>query len=164
MSRVTIRSATPEDAPLLHTLVGELAAYEKLSAELTGSVEMLRSALFAPTPVAEALVGELEGTPVGFALFFTTFSTFLMKPGIHLEDLYVREAARGHGVGRALLQAVAQRAEARGCGRLEWDVLDWNAPSIAFYESLGAQAHRGWTPYRVTGARLTALARADRTR
>ncbi|HUP92512.1 MAG TPA: GNAT family N-acetyltransferase [Solimonas sp.] len=153
-----IRFATPADVPLILQLIQELAAYEKLSHEVVATEERLHASLFGPRPYAEALIAEEGGTGCGFALFFHNYSTFLARPGIYLEDLFVRPAARGRGLGKALLVRLAQLAIERGCGRLEWAVLDWNAPAIAFYRSLGAKSMDQWTVNRVTGADLAALA------
>jgi len=153
-----VRSATEEDVPLILDLIRELAAYERLSHEVVATERGLRGWLFGERPVAEVLIGELEGHPVAFALFFHNFSTFLGKPGIYLEDLYVRPRFRGRGMGKAMIVRLARLAMERGCGRLEWSVLDWNEPSIGFYESLGAVAMRGWTLHRLTGEALDGLA------
>ena len=153
-----IRPATCNDAALIATLIRELADYEKLLHECHVTAEAIAQSLFGAKPQAECVIAERNGTAVGFALFFHNYSTFLAKPGLYLEDLFVRPEARGHGVGKALLAHLAQLAVARGCGRFEWSVLDWNAPAIAFYESLGARAQSEWSIYRVTGAALTALA------
>ncbi len=152
-----IRPATEEDVPLLLRFIKELAEYEKLSHEVTATEEVLRDSLFGGRRVAEALLAHHEGEPAGFALFFHNFSTFLGLPGIYLEDLYVRPEYRGSGIGRALLVRLAKLAKERGCGRLEWWVLDWNEPSIGFYKSLGAVAMDDWTVYRVTGDALERL-------
>jgi GNAT superfamily N-acetyltransferase len=152
-----VRSATDEDVPLILDLIRELAEYERLSHEVVATEEGLRGWLFGERPVAEVLIGELEGHPAAFALFFHNFSTFLGKPGIYLEDLYVRPRFRGRGLGRAMMVRLAGLARERGCGRLEWSVLDWNAPSIGFYESLGAIAMTGWTVHRLTGEALDRL-------
>lgn len=153
-----IRPATTADCPLISALIGELADYEKLRHECHATAEALSASLFGPKPQAECVIAELAGEPVGFALFFHNYSTFLAKPGLYLEDLFVRPAARGQRVGKALLTHLAALAVARGCGRFEWSVLDWNAPAIAFYESLGAKAQSEWTIYRVTGEALQQLA------
>lgn len=155
---LTIRPATAGDCGAIVGLIRQLAEYEKLSHECHASEESLRQHLFGPRVFAEAMVAEWEGRTVGFALFFHNYSTFLTKPGIYLEDLYVEPAMRGRGVGKALLVHLAKLALERGCGRLEWSVLDWNAPSIAFYKSLGARPMDDWTMYRLTGEALTALA------
>jgi len=128
MPELEIRGATEDDVPLILSLIKELAEYERLSHEVHATEELLRNSLFGEQKVAEALLGYLEGDPAGFALFFHNFSTFLGKPGIYLEDLYVRPEVRGAGVGRALLVHVARLAKERGCERLEWSVLDWNEP------------------------------------
>jgi GNAT superfamily N-acetyltransferase len=155
---ITIREATEEDVLLIRQFIGELAEYEKLSHEVTATESLLREHLFGPRPVAEAMIAELDGEPVGFALFFHNFSTFLGRPGIYLEDLFVRPHARGKGVGRALLTEIAKLAVRRKCGRLEWAVLDWNEPAIGFYRSLGAVPMHEWTVFRVTGDELQKLA------
>jgi GNAT superfamily N-acetyltransferase len=158
MPEVEIRAATEDDVPLILALIKELAEYERLSHEVVATEELLRDSLFGERRVAEALLGYLEDDPAGFALFFHTFSTFLGRPGIYLEDLYVRPEFRGAGVGRALLVRLARLAKERGCGRLEWSVLDWNEPAIGFYKGIGASPVSGWTVYRVTGEALEELA------
>lgn len=159
MPRISIRPATPDDVALILSFIQELADYERLSDQVVASVEQLHSHLFGARPFAEVLIGEVDDQPSGFALFFYNYSTFLSKPGIHLEDLFVRETARGSGLGKALLSHLAELTLARGCGRLEWSVLDWNTPAIGFYERLGARAQDGWTVYRLTGAALSCLAK-----
>jgi GNAT superfamily N-acetyltransferase len=154
---LAIRVALEEDAPLILRLIEELAEYEKLSNEVVATEETLRKSLFGERRFAEALIGEIEGEPAGFAVFFHSFSTFLGKPGIYLEDLYVRPQFRGSGLGRALLVYLAKVARERGCGRLEWSVLDWNEPAIGFYRRIGAAPVSGWTVYRVTGDALERL-------
>src|SRR5205085_11574957 len=139
-------------------LIGELAEYEKLSDMAVGTEESLAAALFGPRPACEALVAERDGRAIGFALYFTTFSTFLCKPGIYLEDLFVEPAHRGVGIGKALLRRLAGLVVERGGGRFEWRVLDWNEPSIRFYESLGAAILKEWLLARVTGPALERLA------
>lgn len=156
---ITIRSATEADVPVLLTFIRELADYEKLTHEVSATEEELRATLFGPRPYAEALFACADDEPAGFALFFHNYSTFLARPGLYLEDLYVRPAHRGHGLGKMLLAAVARLAVERGCGRYEWAVLDWNAPSIRFYESLGAEMKGDWRIMRVTGAALERMAR-----
>ena len=146
----TIRPARPSDAREILRLIGELAEYEKLADMAVGTEEKLRGALFGPRPAAETLIVERGNRAVGFALFFTTFSTFLCRPGIYLEDLFVEPAHRGAGIGKALLRRLAQIAVERDCGRLEWRVLDWNEPSIRFYESLGAKLMPEWELVRMT--------------
>ncbi len=159
MSRIQLRNATPDDVALILGLIHELAVYEKLSDQAVATPEDLTANLFGPRPFAEVLIGELDGEPQGFALFFPNFSTFLGKPGIYLEDLYVREHARSSGLGKALLARLAQLAVERGCGRLEWSVLDWNEPALGFYRRLGARAQDDWTTYRLSGAALGELAK-----
>ena len=156
---IRIRPAVAEDAELLLSFVRELAEYERLAHEVVATEEDLADALFGAQPYAHALIASRNDIPVGFALYFYNFSTFLGRPGLYLEDLYVRPAARGRGIGRRLLAHLAQVALERGCGRLEWAVLDWNAPSIRFYRGLGAEPMQEWTTYRLTGAALTRLAR-----
>lgn len=159
MSRIQLRSAQPDDVALILGLIHELAVYEKLSDQAVATPEDLHTHLFGPRPVAEVLIGELDGEAQGFALFFPNFSTFLGKPGIYLEDLYVREHVRSAGLGKALLARLAQLAVERGCGRLEWSVLDWNEPALGFYRRLGARAQDDWTTYRLSGAALSELAK-----
>jgi GNAT superfamily N-acetyltransferase len=158
MPRIEIRAATPDDVPLIFALIGELAAYEKLSHEVVATEQQIRATLFGDRAVAEVLIASLDGTPVGFALFFPNYSTFLGRPGLYLEDLFVRPEARGFGAGRELLEHLARLAVDRGWGRLEWRVLDWNEPSIAFYRKLGAEPLEDWTVFRVTGEALKKLA------
>jgi len=145
--------------PLILALIRELAEYEKLTHEVVADEEALRRNLFGEgRRGAEAVIAEQSGEPAGFALFFHNFSTFLGKPGLYLEDLFVRPQFRGWGVGKALLAHLAALAKERGCGRLEWWVLDWNEPAIGFYRSIGAEAMDEWTVYRVTGEALDELA------
>src|SRR5579871_2941319 len=153
-----IRAAVPADVPLILSLIRELAEYERLAHEVTASEADLHTALFAPKPAAECRIAELDGKPVGFALFFHNFSTFLGKPGLYLEDLFVRPEARGKGVGRQLLAHLAKLSLQRGCGRFEWAVLDWNAPAIRFYGSIGARMLDDWRINRLTGEALEKLA------
>jgi GNAT superfamily N-acetyltransferase len=155
---VRIRSGELADVPLIVELIRGLARYEKLEHEVTATEEKLTDALFGERRYAETLIAEDGDEPVGFALFFHNFSTFLAQPGIYLEDLFVVPEHRGHGVGRLLLGRLAQIAVDRGCGRLEWAVLDWNDNAIRFYERLGAKPNSEWTVYRVTGESLRALA------
>jgi GNAT superfamily N-acetyltransferase len=138
-------------------LIRELAEYERLEHEVSLDEGLLADHLFGPRPYIEALLAELEAGAAGFALFFHNYSTFLGRPGIYLEDLFVRPQHRGRGIGRALLERLARLAVERGCGRLEWAVLDWNRPAIGFYESLGARSNSEWTTYRLSGDALTAL-------
>jgi GNAT superfamily N-acetyltransferase len=155
---LVIRSARPEDAELLVNLVRELAVYEELEQYARATPDDFRRHLFGPTPAAEAAVAEVGGEPVGFALWFGTFSTFRGCPGLYLEDLFVKPSFRGRGIGKALLAAVARRAVERGCARLEWSVLDWNEPAIGFYRALGARAMDQWTVYRIDDEALRRLA------
>jgi GNAT superfamily N-acetyltransferase len=158
MGEVHVRAASEKEVPLILAFIKELAEYERLSHEVVATEESLREHLFGERPVAEVIVAE-EGTdPAGFALFFHSFSTFLGRPGIYLEDLYVRPEFRGRGMGRVLLVHLARLARERGCGRLEWSVLDWNEPAIGFYRGIGASPVGGWTVYRVTGEALEDLA------
>ncbi len=157
-SELTIRVAEPGEVALVLEFIRELAAYERLSDEVVASEADLRETLFGPQAYAHVLFGCLGGTPVGYALYFFNYSTFRGRPGLYLEDLFVRPAARGRGVGRALLAHLARLARERRCGRFEWAVLDWNAPAIAFYRSLGAVAVDEWTIFRMTGAPLERLA------
>lgn len=159
---ITIRPARPQDLPLIAQLIRDLAEYEKLSHEVRFDEATLERHLFGPHPMAEVVIGEIDSAPQGFALFFHNFSTFEGRPGIYLEDLYVRPAARGAGLGKALLLHLAALAQERGCARLEWSVLDWNEPSIGFYRSLGAKPMEQWTTMRVDGATLAQLAAASR--
>ncbi|MFD0415685.1 GNAT family N-acetyltransferase [Streptomyces sp. NPDC127108] len=154
-----IRTATPDDIPLIHTLVRELAEYEKEPHEARATEEQLHEALFGERPAAYAhiAVDDATGQPVGFSLWFLNFSTWRGVHGIYLEDLYVRPEARGGGHGKALLRELARICVERGYERLEWSVLNWNAPSIAFYEAVGARPQDEWTVYRLTDGALTAL-------
>jgi len=155
---VTIRPALEHETPLILQFVRELAQYERLEEQMAAEEAQMRAALFGPRPYAEVVFACWEGEPVGFALFFHNFSTFLGRPGIYLEDLFVRPGFRGRGLGRRLLAWLAKLAVERGCGRLEWAVLDWNAPAVGFYRSLGAVAMDEWTVLRLTGPALEALA------
>ena len=156
---ITIRPAAAHELPLVFAFIRELAVYERLEHEVSATAADLATSLFGPRPYAEVVFACLDGTPVGFALFFHNFSTFIGKPGIYLEDLFVRPQARGRGIGRCLLAWLARTTLDRGCARLDWSVLDWNAPSIAFYRSVGAVAQDEWTIMRVSGAALERLAR-----
>jgi GNAT superfamily N-acetyltransferase len=153
-----IRAAAPADVAEVMRLIRALAEYEKLSHMVAGTEARLREALFGPRPAAEALIAEHGGRAVGFALFFTTFSTFLCKPGILLEDVFVEPGHRGLGIGKALLKKLAELAVERDCGRVEWHVLDWNEPSIRFYESLGAKLMKEWILVRMTHGEFERLA------
>ena len=155
---LSIRSATPADISLIGQFIRDLAEYEKLAHEVRFDEAVMAQKLFGPRPYAEVLIGEIDGTPQGFALFFHNFSTFEGKPGIYLEDLFVTPEARGSGLGTALLAELARLAVERDCARLEWSVLDWNTPAIDFYKALGARAMDEWTVYRVDGDALTGLA------
>jgi GNAT superfamily N-acetyltransferase len=155
-----IERATEGDVPLILQLIKGLAVYEKLAHEVTATEAGLRDTLFGSRPAAEVIIGYTGDTPVGFALFFPNYSTFLGKPGLYLEDLFVLPEWRGHGFGRGLLTELARIAIARGCGRFEWSVLDWNEPAIGFYKNLGAKMMDGWSIFRVTGDALTKLAGA----
>jgi GNAT superfamily N-acetyltransferase len=156
---MVIRHGERADVPVIAELIRGLARFEKLEHEVTMTEEMLAANLFGPHHYAETLIAEDEGAPVGFALFFHNFSTFLAQPGIYLEDLFVIPEQRGRGVGRELLKELARLAVERGCGRLEWAVLDWNRDAIAFYERLGARPNSDWTIYRLTGEALSSLGR-----
>jgi len=153
-----IRKAGREEVPLILDFIMKLARYEKLTHEVTATEEQLEKYLFGEEKVAEVIIGYLFGHPVGFALYFYNFSTFLAKPGIYLEDLYVLEEHRGKGFGKVLLAYLAKEAVEKGCGRLEWAVLDWNEPSIDFYKSLGAKLMNEWIVNRLTGRDLEELA------
>jgi GNAT superfamily N-acetyltransferase len=154
----SIRPATAADVPLILELIRCLADYEKLSHEVVATEEALRLQLFGPAPAAHVVIAEAEGRPAGFALYFFNFSTFLAKPGLYLEDLFVKAEFRGRGIGKALLLHLAKLANTRGCGRMEWTVLDWNEPAIRFYESLGAERKLAWQICRLTGPALTRYA------
>jgi GNAT superfamily N-acetyltransferase len=156
-----IVAATEADVPVLLAFIRKLAEYEKLADEVEATEEYVRSALFGPNRVAEALLAFLGGEPVAFAVFFHNFSTFLGRPGIYLEDLFVDPPQRGKGIGKALLIELARLARARNCGRLEWAVLDWNESAIEFYRSLGAVAMDDWTIFRLTGDALARLAEGE---
>jgi GNAT superfamily N-acetyltransferase len=160
MPQVCIRFANEADTQTIVDFIYKLAEYEKLAHECVVDAATLKKNLFGPKPFAEVLLLEEDKTPVGFALFFHNFSTFLGKPGIYLEDLFVNPETRGKGYGKLLLKRLAEIAIERNCGRLEWWVLDWNTPAIKFYESLGAKPMTDWTVYRLTGDALTSLAMA----
>jgi GNAT superfamily N-acetyltransferase len=156
-ARILIRPATPGDIPLILQFVRELAEYERLAHEVSATEEQLRATLFGARRVAEVVIANHDDAPAGFAVFFANYSTFLGRPGLYLEDLFVRPEARGNGIGRALLEYLARLTVDRGWGRLEWRVLDWNEPSIAFYRKLGAEPLDDWTVFRVTGSALLRL-------
>ena len=158
---VTIRPATADDVPLIRALIAELAKYERMADAAVATDEGLREQLFGAQPGAEVLIGEVDGEPAGFALFFHNFSTFLGKRGLYLEDLFVRPDFRGVGLGKHLMATLARIAVQRDRGRFEWSVLDWNAPSIGFYRSIGAVGMDEWTVQRLEGEALHALASHD---
>lgn len=153
-----IRAATKQDCATILHFITLLAEYEKLAHEVVADTDKLAATLFGDKPSAEVVIAEYQDQAVGFALYFTNYSTFLAQPGIYLEDLFVETSMRGKGFGKALLTHLAKLAVARNCGRLEWSVLDWNQPAIDFYRSLGAEPMNGWTVNRLTGAALTTLA------
>ena len=153
-----IRPATREDCPAILAFIKQLAEYEKLAHEVVATEEKLQASLFGEQPSAEVIIAEYQNSPVGFALFFTNYSTFLAKPGIYLEDLFVQSDMRGRGFGKKLLAHLAKLAVERDCGRLDWWVLDWNQPAIDFYQSLKAQSMEGWTVNRLSGEALETLA------
>lgn len=174
MPAINIRPATPGDVGLILALIRDLAEYERAPDAAVATEELVRTHLFGDSlsghahlngavrrgPVAECLIGEIDGEAHGFAVFFHNFSTWLGRPGLYLEDLFVRPATRGAGLGKALLVELARIARERGCGRMEWAVLDWNTPAIEFYRALGARAMDEWTTYRVEGGAIDALARS----
>jgi len=155
---LNIRPATRADAPVIASLVRELADYEKLLDEAKATPEDFLRELDSPNPVIHVLIAEWNGTPAGFALYFFNFSTFVGRPGLYLEDLFVRPAQRKHGIGRALLRALARIARERGCGRMEWAVLDWNEPALRFYRSLDARPMKEWIIHRLTPVEIARLA------
>ena len=155
---IRIERATVDDVPLILRLIQGLAVYEKLAHEVTATEAGLRETLFGARPAADVVIAYANGTPAGFALFFPNYSTFLGKPGLYLEDLFVLPEFRGQGLGLALMKHLARTAVERGCGRFEWSVLDWNAPAIGFYEGLGAKLMDGWSIVRITGDALASLA------
>ena len=158
---LSIRPATADDVPLIRQLIAELAEYERLADAAVATDEALREQLFGARPAAEVLIAEADGEPAGFALFFHTFSTFLGKRGLYLEDLFVRPAVRGSGLGKHLMATLARIAVQRDCGRFEWSVLDWNEPAIGFYRRIGAVGMDEWTVQRLEGDALRALASHD---
>jgi len=149
-----IRSATAADVPLILAFIRDLAIYEKLLPEVVATEDTLRRTLFGEQPGAQVVIAEVDGQPAGFALYFFNYSTFLAKPGLYLEDLFVKPGFRGHGTGKTLLLHLAKIANARGCGRMEWSVLDWNEPAKGFYKKLGAVPLDDWRTMRLTGAAL----------
>ncbi|AQZ35509.1 MULTISPECIES: GNAT family N-acetyltransferase [Pseudomonadaceae] len=151
---INIRPATPDDAELILRFITDLAIYEKAEHEVKTDAAGIRDSLFAEGSTAHGLICENDGQPIGYAVYFFNYSTWLGKHGLYLEDLYVSPEARGLGAGKALLRHLAQLAVARGCGRFEWSVLDWNTPAIDFYESFGARPQSEWTTYRLTGQAL----------
>lgn len=153
-----IRPAQAQDCALILEFIRELADYEKLAHEVVATAADLEASLFRNAPVAEVVIAEWHGKPAGFALYFANYSTFLGRPGVYLEDLFVRPAFRGHGIGKALLAQLAGIVIERGWGRLDWSVLDWNSPAIEFYRSLGAQPLDDWTQYRLDGDALSSVA------
>ena len=157
-SNFMIRTGTEEDAPVIFSLIKELAEYEHLAHEVVASVDDIRKTLFGERPFAETLIGEYGGLPISFALFFYNFSTFMGKPGIYLEDLYVQPEHRGKGFGSKMLAHIAALARERNCGRFEWSVLNWNTPAIRTYEKLGATPMKEWILYRLSGEALDRLA------
>ncbi len=156
-----VRPAAPPDAPLIFAMIRELADYERLLHEAAARQEDIAAALFGAAPKVFCDIVEVGGAPVGFALWFYTFSTFRGRHGIYLEDLYVRPEHRGRGAGKALIAGLARRCAAEGLARLDWAVLDWNAPSIAFYDNLGARPNADWITYRLAGEPLRALAETE---
>lgn len=161
MTGVAVRAAVPADAGLIHRFIVELAHYERLAHEVVAEPELVAAALFGPEPRVFASIAAVDGAPAGFALWFYSFSTFHARHGLYLEDLFVAEGFRGHGVGRALLRALAARCRAEGLTRLEWSVLDWNTPAIDFYKAQGAVLMEDWTRCRVSGDALARLSGAD---
>jgi GNAT superfamily N-acetyltransferase len=158
---VEIRAARAADVPVILALINELAEFENLQHQVVATEATLRDALFGSHPGAEAVIARVADEAAAFALYFHNFSTFVGKRGLYLEDLYVRPAFRGHGIGRQLLSHLAQIAVQRGCGRFEWSVLDWNRSARNFYEALGAEANPAWVNYRVSGAALERLAQSS---
>jgi GNAT superfamily N-acetyltransferase len=158
LQELSIREAVEQDVPLLLSFIRELAVYEKMLDDVVATEESLRESLYGGRRVAEALIGEWEGRPVAFAVYFHNFSTFVGRPGLYLEDLYVKPEMRGKGIGKAMLAYLANLAKERRCGRFEWAVLDWNEPAIGFYRSLGAVPMDEWTVFRITGEALDKLA------
>ena len=156
--KISIRTATEKDVGLILHFIESLADYERLRHEVVASEKTLKDTLFCENPSAYVIIGELDGVPSGFALYFYNYSTFLAKPGIFLEDLYVNEESRGSGLGKALLIYLAKKAKAEKCGRFEWNVLDWNKPAIDFYTSIGAKPTDEWTGYRLDERAISKIA------
>ena len=161
MTDFEIRTTTEADLPVILSLIRELAEYEREPNAVVATETGLRDVLFGPKPAAEVLLALENGEPVGFAVYFFNFSTWLGRPGLYLEDLFVRPAMRGKGYGRALLERLAQIAKERGCGRMEWAVLDWNDPAIQFYRKLGAKPMDEWTVFRLTSDGIAKLAKGE---
>jgi len=157
VNKIKIRPSTEADIPLIHSLIKEIAEYEKLSNEVVATEEKVRQTLFGEKSYAEVIIAEYENEPVGQALFFHNYSTFLAQPGIYLEDLFVRPNFRGKGIGKELLKSLVKIAKQRNCGRVEWVVLNWNEPAINFYKSLGAVPMNEWTTYRLTSDKFENL-------
>lgn len=155
---LSLKMATEQDVPVILTFIRALAEYERLADAVIATEDGLRQTLFGPRPYAECVIARWQGQPAGFALFFHNYSTFLGRPGLYLEDLFVKPELRGQGVGRALLQFLARLAQERNCGRLEWSVLDWNEPAIGFYKSIGAVPLDDWTIFRLKDEALSRLA------
>ncbi len=158
MTGATFRDAAPADVPVLLDLVAELAAFERLAHEAVATADDLHESLFGPVPRAHAMLAETGGTVAGMAIFFFSFSTFTGCPSLYLEDVFVRPAHRGQGIGRGFFRSLAQRALAERCGRMEWSVLDWNQPALDFYRALGAEPRAGWTTMRLVGPAIAAVA------
>lgn len=158
---ITIRPALPDDAALIHAYITELAIYERAEHEVIASVDDVRQSLFAADSPARGLICTIDGQPVGYAIYFLSYSTWLGRKGMYLEDLYISPSHRGSGAGKALLRHLAQVAVESGCGRLEWSVLDWNEPAIQFYLSIGAKPQDEWVRYRLAGAGLQAFAAGE---
>lgn len=158
---IRIRPATAADAPLILNFITELAVYEKAEHEVVATVQDIEASLFSPAATATALICEMNGEPIGFCVYFFSYSTWLGKKGLYLEDLYVSPKSRGSGAGKQMLRHLARIACETGCGRFEWSVLDWNAPAIGFYESIGASAQSEWVRYRLAGDALRAFAEGE---
>jgi GNAT superfamily N-acetyltransferase len=154
----TIRDAVPSDVPHILAMIRELAEYERLSDQVVATVESLSASLFGPNPCAQAMIAEVEGQPAGYAMFFTTFSSFVGRAGLFVEDVFVRPRYRRQGIGKEFFRRLAQRAVQRDCGRMEFSVLDWNKPALDFYHTLGAIALTDWTIHRFAGESLRHLA------